>query len=287
MRTLLTLVLLSVTVLSARAADLFPFVLPWDDATPGVTDLSGWLHKPAGQFGPVRAGQRFTWSAVFPIKPGADIPPEGFLHLPQKQKFAPFLLLERKTISIQNATVSGDETGVGRLSLTDQSTVTQGKPLAQWDRFLEWSPAPALDRLAKHVPGPLDLDTDRADGVARFLTGLGGGVHVEKQRRPRERPQELGYHGALDGAEVGRQLRDDRRHARRNLRLRETRAHQLAQRPKGFGSDARPARLRERQRIVAEPLADAEVAQVLKSTPADVWIDLRIAKLCEALEDVR
>ncbi len=36
-------------------AGLFPFVLPWDDATGGVTDLSGWLHKPAGRFGPVRA----------------------------------------------------------------------------------------------------------------------------------------------------------------------------------------------------------------------------------------
>jgi hypothetical protein len=35
---------------------LFPFVLPWDDASPGVTDLSGFLHRPAGKFGPVRAG---------------------------------------------------------------------------------------------------------------------------------------------------------------------------------------------------------------------------------------
>ncbi len=27
---------------------LFPFVLPWDDASTGATDLSGWLKKPAG-----------------------------------------------------------------------------------------------------------------------------------------------------------------------------------------------------------------------------------------------
>lgn len=32
-------------------AELFPFVLPWDDATPGVTNLSGWLEKPAGAQG--------------------------------------------------------------------------------------------------------------------------------------------------------------------------------------------------------------------------------------------
>jgi len=38
------------------AAPLFPFVLPWDDATPGVANISGWLSKPAGKFGHVRAG---------------------------------------------------------------------------------------------------------------------------------------------------------------------------------------------------------------------------------------
>jgi hypothetical protein len=37
-------------------AGLFSFVLPWDDATPSVANLSGWLHKPAGKFGHLRAG---------------------------------------------------------------------------------------------------------------------------------------------------------------------------------------------------------------------------------------
>src|SRR5437870_3413819 len=36
---------------------LVPFVLPWDDASPGVTNASAWLHKPAGKFGPVHAGK--------------------------------------------------------------------------------------------------------------------------------------------------------------------------------------------------------------------------------------
>lgn len=35
---------------------LFPFVVPWDDSSPSITDLSGWLHKPAGKFGHVRVG---------------------------------------------------------------------------------------------------------------------------------------------------------------------------------------------------------------------------------------
>lgn len=38
-----------------QPAVMFPFVLPWDDASPSVVDLSGWLHKPAGKFGHVRA----------------------------------------------------------------------------------------------------------------------------------------------------------------------------------------------------------------------------------------
>lgn len=38
------------------AAPVFPFVLPWDDATPGLTDLRGWLPKPAGQAGHLRVG---------------------------------------------------------------------------------------------------------------------------------------------------------------------------------------------------------------------------------------
>src|SRR4051812_40033735 len=38
------------------APRLFPFVLPWDDAAPGVTDLSGWLPRPAGKLGRVVAG---------------------------------------------------------------------------------------------------------------------------------------------------------------------------------------------------------------------------------------
>lgn len=45
-----------VTMSRAQSSQLFPFVLPWDDAAPSVTNLSAWLHQPAGKFGPVRAG---------------------------------------------------------------------------------------------------------------------------------------------------------------------------------------------------------------------------------------
>jgi hypothetical protein len=67
---------------------LFPFVLPWDDATPGPTDLSSWLHQPAGKFGHLRIGEdgrfyagpdriRFlgvnmSFGGNFPAKPDAE-----------------------------------------------------------------------------------------------------------------------------------------------------------------------------------------------------------------------
>jgi hypothetical protein len=41
----------------APSPDLFPFVLPWDDAAPGLANLSDWLPRPAGKFGHVRAGK--------------------------------------------------------------------------------------------------------------------------------------------------------------------------------------------------------------------------------------
>lgn len=51
--------LLAASILSllpvAHAAEMFPFVPPWDDATPSVTNLSGWLDQPAGKDGFVTA----------------------------------------------------------------------------------------------------------------------------------------------------------------------------------------------------------------------------------------
>lgn len=56
--TLRTIALTAAALLAApamRAAELFPFVLPWDDATPSVTNLSSWLDKPAGKDGFITA----------------------------------------------------------------------------------------------------------------------------------------------------------------------------------------------------------------------------------------
>jgi hypothetical protein len=54
---LLAALIVAVPAASAGGADLVPFVLPYDDGSPGPTDLSGLSHVPAGKFGPVRAGK--------------------------------------------------------------------------------------------------------------------------------------------------------------------------------------------------------------------------------------
>jgi hypothetical protein len=61
----LGVLLMAASVASAAAAPeaapeqkgLIPFVLPWNDSTPGPTDVSGWLPKPAGRFGHVRVSE--------------------------------------------------------------------------------------------------------------------------------------------------------------------------------------------------------------------------------------
>lgn len=122
---------------------------------------------------PISAGQKLTWSVVFPIKPGADIPPEGFLHLPQKQKFNASLFLDKGTIDIQNAAVAFDEFGAGRISLSDTSRVTAGPAFPDWSNYLEWSPKQALERLRHHKPGPLDLETELQEEVVLCDYDLG------------------------------------------------------------------------------------------------------------------
>lgn len=72
--------------LSLHAGEMFSFVMPWDDATPTITDLSAWNEKPAGLHGFIVAkdghlfagekririfGVNFCFGANFPGKDAA------------------------------------------------------------------------------------------------------------------------------------------------------------------------------------------------------------------------
>jgi len=126
------------------------------------------------------AGSRFVWSCVFPINPGVDVPPEGYLHLPQKQKFTAHQFLERRVVTIDDATVAVDAAGIGRITLGEKSRLELGDKFEDWSRFTEWSPEPALKRLAAHEPGPLDLEVELQEEIVLCDWSIG---------EPRERDE--------------------------------------------------------------------------------------------------
>jgi hypothetical protein len=110
-------------------------------------------------------GHRLVWSCVFPLKPGNEIPAEGFLYLPQKQKFTTTLFLEGNTIIIERAAVALDGFGGGRISLGEASMVATGDPFKDWQRFQSWDAAAALERIRAHTSGPLDLEVEMQEEV--------------------------------------------------------------------------------------------------------------------------
>jgi hypothetical protein len=115
--------------------------------------------------GAVPEGKRLTWSCIFPIKQGVEIPPESYLHLPQKQKFKAAVFLEGQTVVIEKAAVALDGFGGGRVSLGDQSTVAAGEAFDDWERFQSWEPSAALDRIRSHRPSPFDLEVEMQEEV--------------------------------------------------------------------------------------------------------------------------
>ncbi|MDB4962851.1 MAG: hypothetical protein JWP01_2850 [Myxococcales bacterium] len=111
--------------------------------------------------GGVPRGARLVWSCVFGRKPG--VPAEAFLHLPQAQKFAPKLLLDRTEILVTDAAVHLDEHSSGRLMLGPTSTVKPGKKLVDWDGLVHWDRDRVATRWGRHPISPLDLEIELQD----------------------------------------------------------------------------------------------------------------------------
>jgi hypothetical protein len=67
---------------------------------PGAFASFEFRLRTVGAAGPLADGEALIWSCVFPLRKDMDLPTEAFLHLPQKQKFKPSMLLERKSVEI-------------------------------------------------------------------------------------------------------------------------------------------------------------------------------------------
>jgi hypothetical protein len=138
------------------------------------------------------AGQRISWSCVFPLKPDQDIPAEAFLHLPHKQKFTAGQFLEGKSMVLEKVAVAMDDSGGARLNLGEQSTIRPGANVDDFDRYLSWDVTRALERIDKHEPGPFDLDVEMQEEIVLRNWSIG-------TPEPREAEKQVWYPIAESG----------------------------------------------------------------------------------------
>jgi len=115
--------------------------------------------------GPIKAGAALVWSHVAAMPKDSDLPPEALLHLEQKQKFKPSLLLERNSVEITRCAIAPQATAPTRLVLTETSTVKPGPAYKDWAQFWQWSPAQAAARLENYRPTPMELDIELQEEV--------------------------------------------------------------------------------------------------------------------------
>jgi len=94
-----------------------------------------------------------------------ELPAEAFLHLPQKQKFKPSILLEKKVITITKCAVSKQTNGATRVMLSDASEVKTGAAFTDWQSMWKWEWTDASARLEQHRPTPIDLEIELQEEV--------------------------------------------------------------------------------------------------------------------------
>jgi hypothetical protein len=113
----------------------------------------------------LKMGERLVWSCVFPKAPASAIPAEGYLHLPQKQKFKAVSLLEPRVVTLEKVSTTLDPTGCLRVSLSDASNVAIGQEFSDWSSLFYWDQEAAFERVKQHEPGPFDLDVELQEEV--------------------------------------------------------------------------------------------------------------------------
>jgi len=132
---------------------------------PGAFASFDFRLRAVGKSGPIEAGESLIWSCVFPMRKDLDLPAEAFLHLPQKQKFKPSMLLEKSVVEITKCASSRQTNGPTRIALGEASEMKKGAAYADWRQFWQWDAQQASQRLAQHRPTPLDLEIELQEEV--------------------------------------------------------------------------------------------------------------------------
>jgi hypothetical protein len=132
---------------------------------PGAFASFDFRLRALGVAGPVANKEPLVWSCVFPLRKDLDLPSEAFLHLPQKQKFKPSILLEKKVVEVTKCAVNPQPGSTTRLSLGEASTLTGGEVFTDWSSLLNWDLKLAAVRLEQHRPTPIDLEIELQEEV--------------------------------------------------------------------------------------------------------------------------
>jgi hypothetical protein len=132
---------------------------------PGAFAAFDFRLRTIGAAGPLGDGAALVWSCVFPLRKDLDLPTEAFLHLPQKQKFKPSILLEKKAVEVTKCAVAAQPGGTARLMLGEASTMTGGAEFDDWAALLHWDLRDAAARLEQHRPTPMDLEIEFQEEV--------------------------------------------------------------------------------------------------------------------------
>lgn len=158
---------------------------------PGAFASFDFRLRVIGAAGQIADKQPLIWSCVFPLRKDLDLPTEAFLHLPQKQKFKPSILLEKNVVEISKCAVSTQPGGVMRLVLGEVSTVTGGEAFEDWASLFDWDMSQAFERLNQHAPTPMDLEIELQEEV--FIADWVAGDQKETDQGYDVLPVESGF----------------------------------------------------------------------------------------------
>ncbi|MBF0103374.1 MAG: hypothetical protein HQK77_20935 [Desulfobacterales bacterium] len=105
------------------------------------------------------------WSCLFPMKPNTTLPPEAFLHLPQRQGFTPNIFFEGKIIELQQVNISNTPHAIPRIILEEKSIIRSTTHFKEWNRFQAFDRDSIIKRIEAYKISPLDLDIERQEEI--------------------------------------------------------------------------------------------------------------------------
>ncbi len=158
---------------------------------PGTFASFDFRLRAVGPAGLLADNASLIWSCVFPLRKDLDLPAEAFLHLPQKQKFKPSILLEKKIVEATRCAVSMQPGGAARLTLGEASTMTACEAFADWRSRLSWEMGQAAERLERYRPTPMDLEIELQEEV--FVSDWRAGEPRETEEGYDLLPIETGF----------------------------------------------------------------------------------------------